>query len=140
MTEIGRAGERGSPRVRDRVSERKGTQLNLSAIRRGEGKAPGFWKSFILPARSAFQTLPNTGALLYGPRVSRDSRGKFRSTTSKLPVPAGPLLLVASPREGPKISKWPWKGGPVARFHSARHALTRGFPSRTIRQRVIQRR
>lgn len=42
MTEIERAGERGSLRVRDRVSERKGTQLNLSAIRRGEGKAPGF--------------------------------------------------------------------------------------------------
>lgn len=41
------------------------------------------------------------------------------------------LLLVVSAREGPKISKWPWKGGPVVRFHSARHALTRGFP-RTI--------
>ena len=45
---------------------------------RGEGKAPGFWKSFILPARSAFQTLPNTGTLLYG-SVSRvvDVRPSF---------------------------------------------------------------
>ena len=64
-----------------------------------EGKAPWFWKSFILPARTASQTLPNAGTVCTGlPNYSVFAIGSGSGSGWRSPSGFTPDRPVLNPR------------------------------------------